>query len=126
MKLLVVDDSTVMRRMISGAAQIMGYEIIEAKDGREALEALETDAAHIAAITLDITMPEMDGIECLEIIKANPNFQHIPVIMVSAESEKESVLKAIRLGARHYVTKPFTPEDITTRLMEVLDIDDEF
>ena len=68
----------------------------------------------------------MDGIECLRALKTDPRFAHIPVIMISAESEREILLEAIHLGARHYVTKPFTPEEVTTRLMEVLDIDDEF
>ena len=126
MKLLIVDDSRVMRRMISGAAEVIGYETIEAGNGREALETLTTEAPQVAAITLDVTMPEMDGIECLRALKTDQRFAHIPVIMISAESEREILLEAIQLGARHYVTKPFTPEEVTTRLMEVLDIDDEF
>lgn len=126
MKILAVDDSKLMRTIISGAAQVMGYETLHAGSGREALEILETESSNIAAITLDVNMPEMSGMECLEALKADPRFTDIPVIMVTTEAEKDTVMRAIRLGAKHYVTKPFTPEAITTRLMEVLDVEDEF
>lgn len=126
MKILIVDDSRVMRRIIAGSAQVMGYEVLEAGNGREALDILETEAPNVIAITLDIAMPEMNGMECLEALKANERFAQIPVMMVSAESDKETLLRAIRIGAKHYVTKPFTPEDVTTRLMEMIGIEDEF
>lgn len=126
MKILIVDDSRVMRRIIAGSVQVMGYEVLEAGNGREALDVLETKAPNVIAITLDIAMPEMNGLECLEALKANERFAQIPVMMVSAESDKETLLRAIRIGAKHYVTKPFTPEDVTTRLMEMIGIEDEF
>ncbi len=126
MKVLTVDDSRVMRRIISGAAEVLGYTALEAANGKEALALLETEAGEVAAITLDVNMPEMTGMECLAALKADPRFAHIPVIMVTTEAEKDRILEAVRLGAKHYVTKPFTPEDITTRLMEVLGDDDEF
>jgi CheY-like chemotaxis protein len=126
MKILIVDDSRVMRRIISGAAQVMGLEVLEAENGRKALDVLAENYADIGIITLDIAMPEMNGIDCLEKMKSDDRFVHIPVIMVSAESESSMLLRAVRLGAKHYVTKPFTPEDITTRLMEFIDFDDEF
>lgn len=126
MKILIVDDSRVMRRIIAGSVQVMGYEVLEAGNGREALDVLETKAPNVIAITLDIAMPEMNGLECLEALKANERFAQIPVMMVSAEGDKETLLRAIRIGAKHYVTKPFTPEDVTTRLMEMIGIEDEF
>ena len=126
MKVLIVDDSRIMRRMISGAVSVLGYEILEAANGREALEVVRSNPSDLAAITMDINMPEMSGMECLEAIMGDDDISDIPVIMITTESEKEKTLEAIRLGARHYITKPFTPEDVTTRLMDVLGSDDEF
>lgn len=127
MKVLIVDDSRTMRRIISGAVQTLGHEWLEAGNGLEALETLEREAADVGAITLDIAMPEMSGLECLEALKADERFADIPVIMVSAEAQKEILLQAVRLGAKHYVTKPFAPEDVTARLLEALEGDaDEF
>ncbi len=126
MKILTVDDSRMMRRLITGAAETIGFTSVGAGTGQEALDVLEAESADIAAITLDINMPGMSGIECLRALKADTRYSEIPVIMVTTESEKETLMTAIRLGARHYVTKPFAPEDLTTRLMEVLDLDDEF
>jgi two-component system chemotaxis response regulator CheY len=126
MKILIVDDSRVMRRIIGGAAKVLEYDISQAGNGVEALEVLETEFASVDAITMDVAMPEMNGLECLEAIKADERFAKIPVIMVSAEGDKDTLLKAIRLGAVHYINKPFTSEDITSRLMEVLGVEDEF
>ena len=127
MKILIVDDSRIMRRIISGAAETLGYEVIEACNGKEALNVLADESEDIAAITMDINMPEMSGMECLDAIMSDERFSRIPITMVTTESEKQSTLTAIRKGAKHYVTKPFTPEDITTLLMELLgDDDDEF
>ncbi len=126
MKILAVDDSRMMRRIISGAAAVMGYDTLEAADGKEALEVLSAESPEVACITLDVNMPVMSGLECLESIMENDRFSKIPVIMMTTEAEKATMLRAVRLGARHYVTKPFTPEDLTTRFMEVLGDDDEF
>ncbi len=126
MKVLVVDDSRMVRRLIGGAAEVLGYEVIEAGNSRVALEMLEHEANEIAAITLDINMPEMNGLECLQALKANERFAQIPVIMVTSESEKRMILEAIRQGARHYITKPFTPDEVTKCLLDVIGDDDDF
>ena len=122
MKILCVDDSSVVRKIVSGAVHALGYDALEAGNGQEALALLETESTDVAAITLDVTMPVMSGMECLEALKSNSRFAGIPVVMMTAVADKESVLKAIRMGAKHYLPKPFSPEDVSARLTQVIGV----
>ena len=120
MKIMSVDDSRMIRRLIGSAVSVVGFEMLEAGNGKQALEILETEYANVGLIMLDWNMPEMDGYECLLAIKADERFKHIPVMMCTTESERENVIKAIKAGAKSYVSKPFTPEDLVTKIMECL------
>ncbi|NLH47488.1 MAG: response regulator [Myxococcales bacterium] len=120
MKILSVDDSRMIRRLIGSAISVMGFDVLEAGDGKQALAVLETEYPNVGLIMLDWNMPEMDGYECLVAIKADERFKHIPVMMCTTESERENVIKAIKAGAKSYVSKPFTPEDLVTKIMECL------
>jgi two-component system chemotaxis response regulator CheY len=117
---LAVDDSRMMLRLIRGAIEAMGYKPLEAANGREALQVLDQHRGQIALILLDWNMPEMNGIETLRALKSNPELSHIPVMMVTTESEKHAVVEAIRTGASHYLTKPFAQQDLILRMMECL------
>jgi len=117
---LAVDDSRMMLRLIRGAIEAMGYKPLEAANGREALQVIAQHPGEIALILLDWNMPEMNGIETLRALKTNPNLSHIPVMMVTTESEKHAVVEAIRTGASHYLTKPFAQQDLVLRMMECL------
>ena len=83
----------------------------EARNGREALDALRAARSDVAVVLLDIVMPEMDGYETLAAIKADEAFRHLPVIMISGVEELESVVRCIELGATDYLPKPFNPSD---------------
>ncbi|MGE5417288.1 MAG: response regulator [Acidobacteriota bacterium] len=120
MRILSVDDSSVIRKIMRGAAEVLGYELAEAADGFEGLTVLEERCDDIELILLDWNMPGMNGIEFLENIKADDRFKHIPVMMVTTETEKENIVRAIRTGAAHYMVKPFTMEELTTRILESL------
>jgi two-component system, chemotaxis family, chemotaxis protein CheY len=116
MKILSVDDSAIIRRIIRGAVDVLGFEFLEATNGQEALDILEHEAVNL--VMLDWNMPILDGYETLLKIRSNPATQHIPVIMVTTESEKGNVIRAIQAGAQHYFTKPFNQEDLMTRILE--------
>ncbi|MCA9548640.1 MAG: response regulator [Myxococcales bacterium] len=122
--ILTVDDSMVMRRIISSSIEVMGYSPVQAKHGKEALDKLEELSASVALILLDWNMPEMNGLETLRAIKADPKTADIPVMMVTTEREKDNVIIAIQSGARHYLTKPFSQQDLVTRMMECLGLGD--
>jgi two-component system, chemotaxis family, chemotaxis protein CheY len=119
-KILAVDDSRMMLRLVRGAIEVMGYEPLEASNGRIALELMESNAGEVALVLLDWNMPELNGFETLVALKADPRHQNVPVMMVTTESEKQKVIEAIRAGAQHYLTKPFAQQDLVTRMMECL------
>ncbi len=120
MKILTVDDSATMRKIIAGAAGVMGVETLGAPNGEEALKILEQSGADIGLILLDVNMPVMNGLEALKRIKADPRWSGIPVMMVTSESEREKVIEAIEAGASSYLAKPFAPEDLIKKIMQNL------
>jgi two-component system chemotaxis response regulator CheY len=119
-KILTVDDSLMMLRIVSGTIEMLNFEPVKARNGKEALSALEQNGKDVALVLLDWNMPEMNGLETLQAIKADARFTGIPVMMVTTESEKARIVQAIKAGASHYVTKPFSPQDLATRIMECL------
>lgn len=116
MKILVVDDSGTMRRVIVGSLNSLGYsDVLEASDGLEAQLVLDENK-NINLILVDWNMPNMNGYELLQVVKKNETFKRIPVIMITTEAEKENVLKAIRAGASNYIIKPFVKEILAEKI----------
>jgi serine phosphatase RsbU (regulator of sigma subunit)/CheY-like chemotaxis protein len=117
--LLVVDDNSMNRIMLSRYIAKLGYQTALAENGRQALEKLQGEPFDL--VLLDVQMPEMDGYQVLEHLKANPRLRDIPVIMISAVEELESVVKCIELGAQDYLPKPFNPVLLRARLIACLE-----
>ncbi len=108
-RILVVDDNEDNRYTLTRRLRREGYaELREARDGREALEMLQ-GAGPFDLVLLDVLMPEIDGHEVLARIRADDRLRHLPVIMVSALDELDSVVRCIELGAEDYLPKPFDP-----------------
>jgi two-component system response regulator PilR (NtrC family) len=103
-RILVVDDERSMREMLSILLEREGYEAVEAKNGQEALQLFETSLFDL--VISDINMPGINGIELLSRIKALA--PEVPVLMITAFATAEQAVDAIKLGAFHYFTKPFT------------------
>ena len=120
MKLLVVDDSSVIRKVIKAAADVLQLETIEAQDGLEALEKMAAHYAEIDLVLLDWNMPEMNGYDVLVEIKTSDKYKHIPVMMVTTEGQHSSIVAAVRAGANNYLVKPFTVEELETKIVECL------
>ena len=120
MKLLVVDDSSVIRKIIKAAADMLQMETEEAQDGVEALEKLSVAYKEIDLVLLDWNMPEMNGYDVLVAIKKNDKYKHIPVMMVTTEGQKSSIVAAVRAGAANYLTKPFTMDALESKIMECI------
>ena len=118
--LLVVDDNEDNRYTLTRRLSREGFSnIATATNGREALELLR--AKPIDLVLLDIMMPDMNGYEVLEHLKADPQLQHIPVIMISAVDEIESVIRCVELGAEDYLSKPFNPTLLRARVGATLE-----
>lgn len=112
--LLVVDDLEANRDLLARRVRRLGHAADMAENGRAALDMLADGNWDL--VLLDITMPEMDGYETLRRIKGDPALAHIPVIMVSAIDETDSVVRCIELGADDYLTKPFNPVILRARI----------
>jgi len=110
MKIIIADDSRVMRNIIENAIKPLGLPTIHASNGQEVMDALEKQREEIGLIILDWNMPVMNGLEVLEAIRKNDLYAHIPVLIVSTESEDDKVSKALAAGAQGYIPKPFTPD----------------
>lgn len=113
LKVIIVDDSRIFRKMLKAAFIETGHEVIgEAGNGAEVLEMLKGCTPDL--ITLDITMPIMDGLEALQKIKEL--YPEQKVVMVSAAGQKGKVIEALKLGAADFIQKPFEPDDISAVL----------
>lgn len=113
-KVLVVDDSESNRDMLSSRLERQGHRAVQAENGQEALSLLAAEAFDL--ILLDVMMPGMDGCETLARLKADPRWRHLPVIMISAQTELDSVVRCIELGAEDYLPKPFNPVLLQARV----------
>lgn len=120
MRGLVVDDSSVMRKVLTGAlSRVSIEEVDEASDGQEAVN-LVADGNEYDVILMDWNMPNMTGIEAVKAIRGSGDLT--PIIMVTTEAEKERVIEAVKSGANSYIIKPFSPQGIVAKLQEVLQL----
>ncbi|MCA1581071.1 MAG: SpoIIE family protein phosphatase [Acidobacteria bacterium] len=118
-RLLVVDDVEANRDLLARRLRQLGHSVTSAASGRGALELVETHEFDL--ILLDIMMPEMDGYEVLARLQANPERKHIPIIMISAVDEIESVVRCVELGATDYLPKPFNAVLLKARVHATLE-----
>ncbi|HEY0163247.1 MAG TPA: response regulator [Edaphobacter sp.] len=124
MRALIIDDSAVMRKVVERALRQSGIdftEVLQASNGEEALEALRGDAANkLNLIVSDINMPVMDGLQFLETRRDQNLAPGVPVVMITTEGSEPFVLRAIAAGARGYICKPFTAEQVKERVIPLL------
>lgn len=117
-KILTVDDSTTIRKIVHKALMPYNCELIEAQNGVEGLAAANREKPDL--IILDITMPIMTGPEMLAKLKEQPDLKETPVIMLTAESGREAVTKVVRMGVRDYIVKPFKGDELVERIKKIL------
>ncbi len=115
MRALVIDDSRVMRRIVASTLHPLGFETLEAADGRIALDLLEA-GADVDLCCVDWNMPVMDGLEFVGAVRANRAWRDITLMMVTTESEHGQIVRALAAGAHEYVIKPFTADAIKDKL----------
>lgn len=122
MRMLIVDDSNMIRSRISRVVQNGGLSNISlvglARNGAEALRIARTTLPEV--VTMDLTMPEMDGVECItQMLRILPRTS---ILVVSALSDKSTAIQALKLGARGFVAKPFTDDELKIALLDVMDV----
>jgi len=114
-RILVVDDEPRVIGFIRMNLELEGHQVIEAHDGMEALESVRTQLPDV--VLLDVMMPELDGFETLKMLR---EFSNIPVVMLTAKGEENDKVYGLELGADDYVTKPFGPRELSSRIKAVL------
>lgn len=113
-KILCIDDSRMVHMLVTKSLKSLDVEVITAVNGQDGIEKAELERPDL--ILLDATMPVMDGIETLAALKGNPDTKDIPVVMLSADSEKDNFGRARQLGALKFFSKPFTGDDLLSGL----------
>ncbi len=118
---LIVDDSSVMRKIVERALRQAGLELKEVHEAGSGVEGIEVlRSSSVDLILSDINMPSMDGLEFLRQIRAQNLAAGVPVVMITTESSEEHVKQAIQAGARGYIRKPFTPEQVKERVLPLV------
>jgi two-component system chemotaxis response regulator CheY len=113
--ILVVDDFSTMRRIVRNLLREIGFtNFDEAEDGVQALQKLRNRSFDF--VVTDWNMPNMQGIDLLRAIRADPQLKHIPILMVTAEAKRENILEAAQAGVNGYIVKPFTAETLREKL----------
>ncbi len=116
MRALVIDDSRAMRLILSRIAVQLGFEVLEAGNGREAMDLLAASPEAPELALVDWNMPEMNGLEFVTAVRADPKYRTMTLMMVTTESEQSQIVRALAAGAHEYVIKPFTPAAIEEKL----------
>ncbi|WP_321472954.1 response regulator [uncultured Paludibaculum sp.] len=118
-KILAVDDSSTVRQMVSFTLTSAGYEVIEAKDGQDALSKL-TSPVPLGMVLTDLNMPNLDGIGLIKRLRAHGSFKYVPIVVLTTESEVEKKQAARSAGATAWIVKPFRPEQLLAVIQKVL------
>jgi DNA-binding response OmpR family regulator len=117
---LIVDDEPMARTLLRLMLVRAGFNVAEAENGFDALEKVQLNQPDI--VLLDVMMPGMDGFTVCEKLRHDQQTSELPIIMLSAKSDLDSINKGLRVGATKYLTKPISPEDLTRHVREVLDV----
>jgi len=120
-RVLIVDDSSVMRKIVERSLRQAGLDlsqVFEAGNGAEALSVLQANQTDL--ILCDINMPVMDGLEFIKQLATVQNAKAVPVIMITTEGSEAHVVQALSSGARGYIRKPFTPDQVKTQVIPAL------
>ena len=115
-KALVIDDSRAMRSILSKILVKLGFEVLQAGDGREALAVLERESSAFDLVLSDWNMPEMNGLEFVKAMRTEARYAAVPVVMVTTETHIDQLVIALEAGANEYIMKPFTAEMVEDKL----------
>jgi two-component system, chemotaxis family, chemotaxis protein CheY len=118
-KILIVDDSPTIRKMVRASLQNLDSDFVEASTGLEAIEQLAINRVHL--IVLDLNMPDMHGIDVLKFVRRNPHYNTLPIIVLTTRGDESSRETASRAGATAYMTKPFAPPMLAKAVQDLLD-----
>ena len=117
-RVLVVDDSAVIRSLISVNLELEGFEVVTAVDGQDALDKIHEVAPDV--VTIDVVMPRLDGFDTVARLRADPRTRHLKIAMVTACAQEADIRKGHTVGVDAYVTKPFDPDTLVRTVRELI------
>lgn len=117
-KVLVAEDSSTVRNLVTARLRADGYEVIEAADGEEALRLAREDDPDL--LVLDKVMPKLDGFEVIRALRDIPRTSSVPIVMLTERTNEEDVLGGLSLGVDDYMPKPFSPHELSARVKRAL------
>jgi len=113
---IVIDDSSAMRMILRRTLSSMGFKVVDAVNGRDALDKL-ANLDYVPDVALiDWNMPEMDGLTFVQTVRDDPRYRRLSLLMVTTESEQSQIVRALAAGAHEYLIKPFTPDALAEKL----------
>ena len=119
MKILIVDDSITIQRIITNALKSVGFpDTIVAANGRDALEKLTSN--NVDFIITDWNMPEMNGLDFIKQVRANPIYTSLPILMITTRGTEHDVIEALQAKVNSYIVKPFTPQELKEKIDGIL------
>lgn len=118
MRVLVAEDSSTIRRLVTARLKADGYEVIEAADGEEALRLAREGVPDL--LVLDKVMPKLDGFEVIRALRDDRRTSGIPIVMLTERTSEEDVLGGLSLGVEDYMPKPFSPHELSARVKRAL------
>ena len=118
MKVLIAEDSSTVRRLVAARLTADGYDVIEAADGEVALALARQE--HPDLVILDKVMPKLDGFEIVRALREDPATRAVPIVMLTDRTSEEDVLGGLHLGVEEYMSKPFSPHELSARVRRTL------
>lgn len=119
LRILAVDDSPTMRRIIVNTLKRAGFDdVVEACDGKDALAKLKVETVNL--VITDWNMPEMDGLALVNTIRGDAKLKELPILMITTRSVKDDIVEALKAGVNSYILKPFTPETLKAKINEIV------
>ncbi|NOZ62860.1 MAG: response regulator [Calditrichaeota bacterium] len=116
--IMTVDDSPSVRQFVKMTLQSAGFEVVEAEDGKDALQKMDGSPIHLAFV--DLNMPNMNGIEFIKAVRSHEKYRFIPLIMLTTESQMSKKQEGKKVGATGWIVKPFKPEQLLAVVKKVL------
>ena len=121
-RVLVVDDSDVIRQLISVNLELEGFEVVTAVDGQDALDKIHNVEPDL--MTIDVVMPRMDGIETVKRLRADPRTAQLKIVMVSASAQQGDLARGHEAGVNAYLTKPFDPDALVRTVRDLIEAEE--
>ena len=115
MKALIIDDSLAMRSILTRIVTQLGFDCVEASNGQEGLTRLD-EVDDISLVLVDWNMPEMNGLDFVKVVRTKPEYEKLPLMMVTTETEPMRMALALMAGVDEFVMKPFTPEILSEKI----------